>query len=148
MTKAYAITAAAIAAETARVDHDLEKFDISNVVALDELELAPLGPTNVHMRILAVSAEHNVAHAALARVLFGRCSKWSNAKARSAMTTTTAYVRSSSPLKGVTRTKSSTVSGNCAPGPPTCLGSGHSTEAKRLTVSPVSRIWRGLWSIG
>lgn len=66
MTKAYAITADAIAQETSRVNDDLAAFDISNVLALDELQLAELGPTSVHMRILAVSAEHNVAHAALA----------------------------------------------------------------------------------
>jgi NADPH:quinone reductase-like Zn-dependent oxidoreductase len=66
MTKAYAITADAIAQETARSGNDLTRFDISKVVTLDELELEELSPTKVYMRILAVSAEHNVAHAALA----------------------------------------------------------------------------------
>lgn len=66
MTKAYAITATAIEEERARVDNDLGEFDISNVLALDELELDELKPNSVHMRILAVSAEHNVAHAAVA----------------------------------------------------------------------------------
>jgi NADPH:quinone reductase-like Zn-dependent oxidoreductase len=36
------------------------------VIRLDELELRPLGPRDVRLRILAVSAEHNVDHAALA----------------------------------------------------------------------------------
>ena len=66
MPRAYAITAAAIAAERKRVDDDLDKVDVSRVVALDELELPELGRTDVHLRILAVSAEHNVDHAALA----------------------------------------------------------------------------------
>jgi crotonyl-CoA carboxylase/reductase len=35
-------------------------------VKLDELELREMGPSDVHLRILAVSAEHNVDHAALA----------------------------------------------------------------------------------
>jgi NADPH:quinone reductase-like Zn-dependent oxidoreductase len=66
MPKAFAITAEAIAEETKRVDGDLEKFDVSRVIRLDELELRPMGPKDVHLRILAVSAEHNVDHAALA----------------------------------------------------------------------------------
>jgi len=66
MPRAFAITAEAIAAETERVGGDLEKFDVSNVVKLDELELREMGPSDVHLRILAVSAEHNVDHAALA----------------------------------------------------------------------------------
>lgn len=66
MVKAYVITADAVAAERARVNDDLDKVDISRVVALDSLELPEVGPTDVHLRILAVSAEHNVDHAALA----------------------------------------------------------------------------------
>ena len=66
MPRAYAITAAAIAAERKRVDDDLDKVDVSRIVALDELELPELGGGDVHLRILAVSAEHNVDHAALA----------------------------------------------------------------------------------
>ena len=66
MPRAYAITAAAIAAERKRVDDDLDKVDVSRIVALDELELPELGRADVHLRILAVSAEHNVDHAALA----------------------------------------------------------------------------------
>lgn len=66
MIKAYAITADAVAAERARVNDDLDKVDISRVVALDSLELPEVGPTDVHLRILAVSAEHNISHAALA----------------------------------------------------------------------------------
>lgn len=66
MPRAYAITAEAIAAESQRVGGDLEKFDVSRVIRLDELELHEVGPNDVHLRILAVSAEHNVDHAALA----------------------------------------------------------------------------------
>jgi NADPH:quinone reductase-like Zn-dependent oxidoreductase len=66
MTQAYAITTDAIAAEHKRVGGDLEKFDVSRVIRLDELELRAMGPRDVHLRILAASAEHNVDHAALA----------------------------------------------------------------------------------
>jgi NADPH:quinone reductase-like Zn-dependent oxidoreductase len=66
MPRAYAITTEAIARERKRVGDDLEKFDVSRVIALDQIELRPLGPRDVHLRILAVSAEHNVDHAALA----------------------------------------------------------------------------------
>ena len=66
MPRAYSISAESIAKETARVDGDLLKFDVSRVIELDELELRPAGPFDVHLRILAVSAEHNVDHAALA----------------------------------------------------------------------------------
>lgn len=66
MPKAYSITAAAIAAERERVQGDLEAFDVSCVIRLDELTLRPIGLHDVHVRILAVSVEHNVDHAALA----------------------------------------------------------------------------------
>jgi NADPH:quinone reductase-like Zn-dependent oxidoreductase len=66
MPRAYSISADAIATERRRVGDDLSKFDISRVLRLDELELAELGPKDVRLRILAVSAEHNVDHAALA----------------------------------------------------------------------------------
>ena len=66
MPRAYAITAESIAKESQRVGGDLEKFDVSKVIALDEVELRELGPKDVHLRILVVSAEHNVDHAALA----------------------------------------------------------------------------------
>jgi crotonyl-CoA carboxylase/reductase len=69
MPRAYAISADAIARESQRVGGDLEKFDVSRVIRLDELELRELGPNDVHLRILAVSAEHNVDHAALADTL-------------------------------------------------------------------------------
>ena len=45
---------------------DPENMDISKVIELDKLELPDLGPNDVHLRILAVSAEHNIAHAATA----------------------------------------------------------------------------------
>jgi NADPH:quinone reductase-like Zn-dependent oxidoreductase len=66
MPRAYAITAAAIAAERTRVHDDLEQFDASRVIALDQLELRPVGPRDVRLRILAASLEHNVDHAVLA----------------------------------------------------------------------------------
>lgn len=66
MPRAYAITAAAIAAERQRVNNDLTQFDGSRVIALDEVELRPLGPRDVRLRIIAASLEHNVDHAVLA----------------------------------------------------------------------------------
>ena len=66
MPRAYSISVDAIAAERRRVNDDLEQFDVSRVIELDELALRPMGPRDVHLRILAVSAEHNVDHAALA----------------------------------------------------------------------------------
>ena len=66
MPRAYSISVDAIAAERRRVNDDLEKFDVSRVIKLDELALRPMGPRDVHLKILAVSAEHNVDHAALA----------------------------------------------------------------------------------
>jgi NADPH:quinone reductase-like Zn-dependent oxidoreductase len=66
MSRSFAITAEAIAEETERVGGDLGKFDVGNVIRLDELELAEVGPNDVKLKILAVSAEHNVDHAATA----------------------------------------------------------------------------------
>ncbi|MBV8162463.1 MAG: hypothetical protein JO265_16215 [Acidimicrobiia bacterium] len=64
--RAYAITSEAVARERERVGGDPEAMDISKVIELDKLELPDLGPGDVHLRILAVSAEHNIAHAATA----------------------------------------------------------------------------------
>jgi NADPH:quinone reductase-like Zn-dependent oxidoreductase len=66
MPRAFAITAEAIAKESERVGGELDEFDVSRVIQLDQLELREMGPRDVHLRILAVSAEHNVDHAALA----------------------------------------------------------------------------------
>ena len=66
MPRAFSISVDAIAAERKRVDDDLSQVDVSRIIALDELELRAMGPSDVHLRILAVSAEHNVDHAALA----------------------------------------------------------------------------------
>ena len=66
MVRAYSISAADIAAEKERIGGDLGKFDFANVLKLDQLELRPMGPRDVHLRILAVSGEHNVDHAMLA----------------------------------------------------------------------------------
>jgi len=64
--RAYAIAADAIARERARVGDSVEEMDISQVVQLDKLELRDVGPGDVRMRVLAVSAEHNINHAAMA----------------------------------------------------------------------------------
>ena len=66
MPRAYSISVDAIAAERQRVSDDLSQVDVSRIIALDDLELRELGNSDVHLRILAVSAEHNVDHAALA----------------------------------------------------------------------------------
>ena len=63
---AYSISATAVAAEKARVGGDPAKVDVSRVLALDTLELRSVGPNDVHLRILAVSAEHNIDHASTA----------------------------------------------------------------------------------
>jgi NADPH:quinone reductase-like Zn-dependent oxidoreductase len=66
MPRAYSITSQAIAEERERVGGDASKFDIARVIRLDTLDLPDVGPGDVRLRILAVSAEHNVDHAALA----------------------------------------------------------------------------------
>ena len=66
MPEAFSITAEAIAEERARSGDDLDQFEISRVIKKDDLELRSLGPQDLHLRILAVSVEHNVDHAALA----------------------------------------------------------------------------------
>jgi NADPH:quinone reductase-like Zn-dependent oxidoreductase len=66
MPRAYSIRAEDIAAERERVGGDFEQVDVSKVIKLDDLELAPVGASDVRIRVLAVSAEHNIAHAALA----------------------------------------------------------------------------------
>jgi NADPH:quinone reductase-like Zn-dependent oxidoreductase len=66
MPRAYSISTDAIAAERARVGSNPDDFDIARVVQLDEAQLRPVGPRDVHLRILAVSGEHNINHAALA----------------------------------------------------------------------------------
>ncbi len=66
MTRAYSIRVEDVQAERERVDQQLDQVDVSRVVKMDELELPEVGPRDVRLRILAVSAEHNVDHAALA----------------------------------------------------------------------------------
>lgn len=66
MPRAYAITAEAIAAEHDRVGDDFDRIDIARIIHLDDLELPALQPRDVRLRILAVSAEHNLTHAATA----------------------------------------------------------------------------------
>jgi NADPH:quinone reductase-like Zn-dependent oxidoreductase len=66
MPRAFSISATDIAAESKRTGGDHDKFDFANVLKLDMVTLRPMGPRDVHLRILAVSAEHNVDHAILA----------------------------------------------------------------------------------
>ena len=66
MPRAFSISATDIAAESKRTGGDHDKFDFANVLKLDTVTLRPMGPRDVHLRILAVSAEHNVDHAILA----------------------------------------------------------------------------------
>ncbi len=66
MPRQYSITAEAVAQERERVGGDIDKVDIARVVALDELELRAVGASDVRLKILAVSGEHNDDHAALA----------------------------------------------------------------------------------
>jgi NADPH:quinone reductase-like Zn-dependent oxidoreductase len=66
MPRAYSISTESIAAERERVGGKLDDFDIARVVKLDDAQLRPMGPGDVHLRILAVSGEHNINHAALA----------------------------------------------------------------------------------
>ena len=66
MPRAYSISVDAIAAERERVSDELSQVDVSRIIGLDELELREMGESDVHLRVLAVSAEHNVDHAALA----------------------------------------------------------------------------------
>src|SRR5215212_10296329 len=64
--RAYCITTDAVARERERVGGDPKDMDVSRVIELDKLELREVGPRDVHMRILAASAEHNIDHAATA----------------------------------------------------------------------------------
>src|SRR4051812_20272843 len=64
--RAYCITTEAVARERERVGGDPKDMDVSRVIELDKLELRDVGPRDVHMRILAASAEHNIDHAATA----------------------------------------------------------------------------------
>ncbi len=66
MTRAYSITSEAVIAETEAVGGDPTDVDVSKVVRLDDLELRDVGPKDVRMKVLAVSAEHNIDHAATA----------------------------------------------------------------------------------
>jgi NADPH:quinone reductase-like Zn-dependent oxidoreductase len=66
MPRAYCITEAAIEAERARSGGDPARFDVARVVELEEVERASLPADGVRVRVLAVSVEHNVVHAALA----------------------------------------------------------------------------------
>ena len=64
--RAWSITAEAVAAERERTGGKAADIDVSKVLQLGDLELRDVGPTDVRMRVLAVSAEHNIDHAATA----------------------------------------------------------------------------------
>ncbi|MGI8791901.1 MAG: zinc-binding dehydrogenase [Acidimicrobiales bacterium] len=64
--RAYSITSDRVTAERERVGGDTKAMDATNVIAIDDLELPDVGPTDVHMRILAFSVEHNIDHAVTA----------------------------------------------------------------------------------
>ncbi|MEA3076851.1 MAG: hypothetical protein QOF60_1759 [Actinomycetota bacterium] len=64
--RAYSITAEAVSKERERTGGNVQDVDVSNVITLDDLELPDVGPRDVRLRILAVSAEHNIDHAATA----------------------------------------------------------------------------------
>jgi NADPH:quinone reductase-like Zn-dependent oxidoreductase len=66
MPRAFSISTESIAAERTRVGGDLDKVDVARVIQLEQMKLRELGARDVKLRILAVSAEHNVDHAALA----------------------------------------------------------------------------------
>ncbi|WAC73171.1 zinc-binding dehydrogenase [Roseateles sp. SL47] len=65
VTRAYSVSAEDIAHESERVRGDHDKFDLTRTIRLDRLTLPACGATQVRMRVLAVSAEHNVVHAAI-----------------------------------------------------------------------------------
>lgn len=66
MPRAYSISSDAIAAERLRVSDQVAQVDPARVIRLDDLTLRSMGRRDVHLRVLAVSVEHNVGHAALA----------------------------------------------------------------------------------
>ena len=64
--RAFSISAVDIAAERDRTGGDYDRFDFGNILKPDMLELRPMGLHDVHLKILAISGEHNVDHAILA----------------------------------------------------------------------------------
>ena len=66
ITRAYAITAEAVAAEAKRTSGNFEDIDVSKIIAVDDLKLREVGHHDVKLKILAASGEHNIQHAALA----------------------------------------------------------------------------------
>jgi len=64
--RAYSIGADAIARERERAGGNVDDIDIAQIVQLDKLDLRDVGPTDVRIKVLAVSAEHNLSHAATA----------------------------------------------------------------------------------
>ena len=62
--RAYSISARDIEGELARSPDGVP--DVSKILRLDTRPLPPLGPADAKVRVLAVSLEHNILHAALA----------------------------------------------------------------------------------
>ena len=58
MVRAYSISAADIETEKKRVGGDVAKFNFANAIKLDSLELRPMGPRDVHLRILEIGRAH------------------------------------------------------------------------------------------
>jgi crotonyl-CoA carboxylase/reductase len=65
-TRAYSISSSDVVKERERVGNDFDKIDAANVLKLDELTLRAPRPHDVRLKILAVSAEHNIDHAVIA----------------------------------------------------------------------------------
>ena len=65
-TRAYSISADDVVKERERVGGKHDQVDVANVFKLDQLELRDVGPRDVKLKILAVSAEHNIDHAVTA----------------------------------------------------------------------------------
>lgn len=65
-TRAYSVSAGDIALEATRVGGAPDDFDLKRIIKLDSLDLPEVGDGDLRLRILAVSAEHNIVHVALA----------------------------------------------------------------------------------
>ena len=64
MPRAFSISATDIAAERERIGGDLRQVRLrERAEARHGRRCGPMGPRDVHLRILAVSLEHNVDHA-------------------------------------------------------------------------------------
>jgi NADPH:quinone reductase-like Zn-dependent oxidoreductase len=69
LVRVYALSTTAINDEWKRVGGSREAFDVRRVLRAEEVDAQPLGESDVRVRVLIVSAEYNVVHAALADVV-------------------------------------------------------------------------------